>query len=155
MELPGMPTTKGKNDLSRRQVLAIAAAGAIVLVFVVFNVYLLCRTGSADLEWARAIYLLHGLESIAFVATGFLIGRDVHRRRAEQAEKAVQNAQESAVAAQVRATQAETRLEDLRKAILTYSDQLAYGRSVVGTVPMEMLVALVTELAPEEEAPES
>jgi len=144
-----------KAYLAWKQIIAAVAGVAIVVIFVWFNIYLLIRTGSADLEWARAIYLLHGLESIAFVATGFVIGRDVHRRRAEQAEKAVQNAQESAGAAQLRATQAETRLEDLRKAILTYSDQLAYGRSVVGTVPMEMLVALVTELAPEEEAPES
>ena len=153
MESPGIPTAKGKNDLSWRQVLAIVGAGAIVLVFIGFNIYLLCRTGSADLEWARAIYLLHGLESIAFVSAGFLLGRDLHRRRAEENEKAVQNAQESAAAAQLRAAQAETRLEDLRKVILTYNDQLAYGRSLVGTVPMEMLVALVTEPAPEEESP--
>ena len=155
MESPSTPAGIAKAYLAWKQIIAAVASVAVVVIFVWFNIYLLIRTGSADLEWARAIYLLHGLESIAFVAAGFLIGRDVHRRRAEQAEKAVQNAQESAAAAQLRATQAETRLEDLRKAILTYSDQLAYGRSVVGTVPMEMLVALVTELAPEEEAPES
>ena len=106
----------------------------------------------ADLEWTRGAYLLHGMESIAFAVVGFLLGRNVHRRRAEQAETDVKDTQEGAIAAQLRATQAETRLEDVRKALLAYNDQLAYGRSVVGTVPMEMLVALVAEPTPEEES---
>ena len=154
MESPSTPPWMAKGDLPWKQIIAAGAGVAIVVVFVWFNIYLLIRTGSADLEWTRAAYLLNGIESIAFAAAGFFFGSDVHRRRAEQAEKDVESARKGAASAQVRAVEAETRLKDLRKAILTYSDQLAYGRSAMGTVPAEMLVALVSELPAEEEAPE-
>jgi len=154
MESPGTPTEMGKSDLGWKQMIAAAIGVAVVVVFVGSNIYLLSRTRSTDLEWARAVYLLNGVESIAFAAAGYFFGTDVHRRRAEQVEKEVKSAREDAALAALRAAQSETRLHDLRKAILSYSDQLAYGRSGMGTAPAEMLVALVSEIPAEAEASE-
>ena len=43
---------------------------------------------ASDLEWARATYLLNGLEALAFAGAGFFFGREVNRQRAERAEDA-------------------------------------------------------------------
>jgi len=153
--LPAPTPTGSKIDLPWKRIIPIGAGVAIAVIFVWLNVYLLTKTSASDLEWMRGVYLLNGLQSIGFAAAGFLLGNDLHRRRAEQAEKDLKSAQESGALAQLRATQAETRLEDLKKAILTYNEQLSYGRSVIGTVPMGMLVALVGELPSGEEDPAS
>jgi hypothetical protein len=70
--------------------------------------YLLSRTLAAtELEWTRAVYLLNGVEAIAFAAAGFLFGKEVHRQQAESAQQLAKEAQEEAADARVTAAQSE------------------------------------------------
>lgn len=99
-------------------VLALVGFGLIV-------VYLLGRTTEAnETEWTRALYLLNGVEAIAFAAAGYLFGREVNRRRAEQAEERAEQAEErveevgvEAVEARTRAVEAESKGKALAAAI--------------------------------------
>ena len=75
--------------------------------FAVFISYLLRQIAATDQEWARMIYLLSGIEAIVFAAAGFLFGREVHRKRADDAEAEVSAATQTAHQANLRAVQAE------------------------------------------------
>jgi hypothetical protein len=54
--------------------------------FALFLMYLLQHLSASDSEWNRAIYLLEGVEAIAFAAAGYFFGKEVNRKRAENAE---------------------------------------------------------------------
>lgn len=65
--------------------------------------------------WSRYIYLLGGLEAIVFTAVGWLFGREVNRKQAEQAEAATNEAK----AAKKEASDAKVQGNGLKQAILT------------------------------------
>ena len=58
-------------------------------------------------EWARLVYLLSGVEAIAFAAAGYFFGREVNRARAEAAEEDANVSRDESRRAQDRATRAE------------------------------------------------
>ena len=61
--------------------------GVIVILFLLFITYsVFGRLNLPDNEWTRAVYLLSGIEAVAFAGAGFLFGREVNRQRAENAE---------------------------------------------------------------------
>jgi hypothetical protein len=78
--------------------------GVAVITLVCFGIlliYMLTLTSSAsEIQWQRAVYLLSGVEAIAFAAAGFLFGKEVHRQQAEQATARADQAEEKAAAAQ-------------------------------------------------------
>lgn len=80
-----------------------------VTIFVLFN--LADDSGVDEPIWSRYIYLLGGLEAIVFTAVGWLFGREVNRKQAEQAEKATKDAAD-----------AKAKGEGLRQAILVAGD---------------------------------
>ncbi len=85
-----------------------AAAGLLVLVaLAIMIVYLLKHTDMVESEWNRAIYLLSGVESIAFAAAGYFFGREVNRKRAENAEHNAKEAEKTAQTESEKAKQAE------------------------------------------------
>ena len=47
-----------------------------------------------ETSWAHALYFYHGVEAIAFAAAGFFLGREVQRRRADEAERKADDAQQ-------------------------------------------------------------
>ncbi|SHJ79395.1 hypothetical protein [Pseudozobellia thermophila] len=61
-------------------------AVALLVGYGFFIYYLVGRVDSGDPAWSRLIYLFSGVEAIVFAAVGFLFGKEVNRRRAEQAE---------------------------------------------------------------------
>jgi cytochrome bd-type quinol oxidase subunit 1 len=67
--------------------------------------------------WGRYTYLLGGLEAIVFTAVGWLFGREVNRKQAEQAEKATEEA-----------AQAKKKGEGLKQAILTHPSVAGNGQ---------------------------
>jgi hypothetical protein len=61
-------------------VLALAAFFVMILM-------LLQRTSTDDVTWTRSVYLLSGIEAVAFAGVGWLFGKEVQRERADKAEK--------------------------------------------------------------------
>lgn len=113
-----------------------ALAGVITFVavvgFAVIAVVLWGDVDSAtDTQWARKTYILAGVEAITFAAVGWLFGKEVHRERAEAAEKTAEAAQtkvdakaaEAANAGKVGATAAAAG-RSLRDAILAKQEAL-------------------------------
>jgi hypothetical protein len=84
----------------------ITYVGLVVAVLALFSfglliMYMLTRTSDAtELEWQRDVYLLSGVEAVAFAAAGFLFGKEVHRQQAEQATARADKAEEKAAEAQ-------------------------------------------------------
>lgn len=84
--------TSGSYDLVK-----FVAAVAAMLAFGWFVYYMLGQTKTEEKEWTRAVYLFQGVEAVAFAAAGFIFGKEVHRERAEKAEKrAVEGEKEAA-----------------------------------------------------------
>lgn len=92
--------TTGGSSLSGRDIIIIVVAVVILLIFVGFAIYVLGLTDTQEPQWSRAVYVLGGIEAIAFAAAGFLFGTEVNRRRAENAEERVTGAENRANAAQ-------------------------------------------------------
>lgn len=74
----------------------ILAAGVLV-AYGFFIYYLIGKVGVKDPDWSRLIYLFSGVEAIVFAAAGFLFGKEVNRKRAEQAEIEKDHAKKQAV----------------------------------------------------------
>ena len=68
-------------------VLKLLVACAAVIACGSFVYYMLGQTKTEEKEWTRAVYLFQGVEAVAFAAAGFIFGKEVHRERAEKAEK--------------------------------------------------------------------
>jgi hypothetical protein len=108
----------GKISPGWKDPITCILASLALLGFAWFIIYLLGRTSTKDeIEWTRSVYLLTGVESIVFAAAGFLFGREVHRSRAENAEKRAGKAEIQATESQKRATAAETKGKSLTAAI--------------------------------------
>lgn len=69
-----------------RSSLQYIIAVALLVGYGFFVYYLIGRVDSGDPAWSRLIYLFSGVEALVFAAAGFLFGKEVNRRRAEQAE---------------------------------------------------------------------
>src|SRR4051794_34020303 len=67
-----------------KNVVALAVAVLALVATALLIVFLLGKVG--DENWERYVYLLSGVEAIAFAATGWLFGKEVHREQAQTAE---------------------------------------------------------------------
>jgi hypothetical protein len=96
----------------------LAIALALIGLYV-FGVVVLFQSaddsGTSELIWGRYTFLLAGFEAIVFTAVGWLFGREVNRKQAEQAEKATDDAKEKAA----EAAEAKAKGEGLQRAILS------------------------------------
>jgi len=104
--------------------LALLVGYAITLI-VLFK--LADNSNVSEPVWSRYIYLLGGLEAVVFTAVGWLFGREVNRKQAEQAEKATDEA-----------TEAKKTGEGLKQAVLVTTNT---GQEVAGS-PLGELRAL-------------
>src|SRR4051794_35716921 len=109
-EDPGK-TVSGQNSQSPLARVAGAAketlAGLVTLLalagFSAFIIYLLFDIGAKDPVWSRRTYLFAAVEAITFAAVGWLFGKEVHRERAEAAEKRADSAETKADTASAKA----------------------------------------------------
>jgi hypothetical protein len=131
--------------------------GVAVITLVCFGlmlIYMLSLTSSAsELQWQRAVYLLSGVEAIAFAAAGFLFGKEVHRQQAEQATARADKAEEKAAAAQQNAILANrtaievrTRARALTAAIDAKAATYAQSTPPGSTIPPGQPPAFQTDL---------
>ncbi|WP_142783825.1 hypothetical protein [Changchengzhania lutea] len=88
----------------------------IFIVYLIFIGYLLWRTDTKDdLIWTRMLFLFTGIEAIVFAALGYVFGRDVHRKRAENAEKNAEDAKKDEAKAKKDAEEAKDKAQKERE----------------------------------------
>jgi hypothetical protein len=87
--------TGSSNNNGLSPMLLFFIALGLILVYLVI-LWLLFRSaddqGANETVWGRYMFLLGGLEAVVFTAVGWLFGREVNRKQAEQAEQATQEA---------------------------------------------------------------
>ena len=112
MESQNMSATNYNNSSSIK-LIAVSVAVVAILLYVGADIFLFMKLDVLKEQWDKAIFLYKGLEAIALAGAGFLFGREVHRERAESAEKradrneeGVKNGQKLAGAIKVSAQQA-------------------------------------------------
>ena len=102
-----------KTPAWRDSLAAVVAVCALLLFLVLVILMFLHRSGS-DAAWARLVYLLTGVEAVAFAGAGWIFGKEVHRGEAQRAEKQVQTEQQRASQAEDDARQASRAAETER-----------------------------------------
>jgi hypothetical protein len=119
------------NEISETGRTSLADIGKFIIAvlcligFAWLVVFLLGMLNAQEPAWTRAVYLLSGVEAVAFAAAGFLFGREVNRERAEKAEKRADVAADKAAAESKKASEAETKGNSLAALIRSKSDSLA------------------------------
>ncbi len=86
-----------------RDAIVLLIAAIALLFFGWLTITMLSKTTEqSETTWSRALYLYRGVEALAFAAAGFLFGREVQRRRVDEAEERATRAQEAAQSATAR-----------------------------------------------------
>ncbi len=116
----------------------------ILAGFALFMMFLLQWLSLGDSEWNRAIYLLGGVEAIAFAAAGYFFGKEINRKRAESAEASATNLAAAATSKAEDAAGSEARGQALRAAIEARKGWLA---GPLGTKEAKPPEAVIDELA--------
>ncbi|MDX1363366.1 MAG: hypothetical protein R3243_04085 [Arenibacter latericius] len=78
---------EGKSNKNNSDLLPYIIAVGVLIGYGFFIYFLIGKSNAKELDWSRLIYLFSGVEAIVFAAVGFLFGREVNRKRAENAEK--------------------------------------------------------------------
>ena len=107
-----------------RDSLAAVVAVSALLVFLVLVILMFLNRSGSETAWSRLVYLLTGVEAVAFAGAGWMFGKEVHRGEAQRAEEQVHTEQE-------RADQAE---EGARKANETAHTEQLRGARIVQAV---------------------
>lgn len=88
---------------------------ALVLLIYLCLVYRAWNASGDEAEmWARKIYLLGGVESLAFAAAGWFFGREVNRKAVDNLQSQADKARDDAGSAQDKEKQALERLDSAR-----------------------------------------
>jgi uncharacterized protein HemX len=87
-----MSNGNGGTGSNSRIPLIVAVAIVLLVIYLVF-VYLLYQQVDTTPEaaWNRLVFLLTGVEAVAFAGAGYLFGREVNRQRADNAEQRAQS----------------------------------------------------------------
>jgi hypothetical protein len=110
-----------------RESLAGGVAVCALLLFLVLVILMFAQRGTSDTAWSRLVYLLTGVEAVAFAGAGWIFGKEVHRVEAQRAEEQVQTEQNRANEAENGARQADenAQAERLRGARIVQAIQTA------------------------------
>jgi len=109
-------------------VLIVIYAAALLLLYLKAD-----NSAVTETIWGRYVFLLGGLEPIVFAAVGWLFGREVNRKQAEQAGQATATAAAATADAAATAAKAET----FRASILALTgsaEPTVLGAAFVGDV---------------------
>jgi hypothetical protein len=88
---------------------AVYVGIGIIVGFAALVVFMLIGSSQSELDWSRKVYIFGSVEAIAFTAAGYFFGKEVHRERAENAEKSAEKNREKADAADKQRAEAEHR----------------------------------------------
>ncbi len=97
---PAAPSSGSDIPATIRERWALPVGLALLSAFVVLFVIMVRTANTSDeVHWSRLTYLFGSAEAIVFAFIGWLFGREVHRQRAEVAEKSARQAEERTDAA--------------------------------------------------------
>jgi len=88
------------NPPAWRDSLAGWVSACSLVAFFALIILMFTERGGSQTVWDRLVYLLTGVEAVAFASAGWLFGKEVHRSEAQQAEKQVVTERERASQAQ-------------------------------------------------------
>ncbi len=142
---------------------SIIVALAAIALFSLMIWKMLGLIGAEEPNWSRAVYLLTGVEAIAFAAAGFLFGKEVHRQQAEKAVERADKAEATLDECRKQAQESEKyhcQAQDLARAVISKAKTIAtrtkeYTVLEAGTIAkiidseFDELVTLVYRLFPE------
>jgi hypothetical protein len=84
------------THLGLKDWVAPIVAGVLIVVLIIFYVFLYLNLNAATEAWSRLTYMSGGMEAIAFVAAGYLFGKEVNRQQAQDATADKKQAQAAA-----------------------------------------------------------
>lgn len=115
----------GKRDW--RDSLAAVVAVCGLLVFLILVILMFAQRGGSQTAWDRLVYLLTGVEAVAFAGAGWVFGKEVHRGEVQRAENQVKTEKQRADQAQEDARDANktAQAERLRGARIAQAVQTA------------------------------
>ncbi|WP_373516541.1 hypothetical protein [Pricia sp.] len=90
-------------------------ASVVLVAYGFFLYFLIGKTDAKELDWSRLIYLFSGVEAIVFAAAGFLFGREVNRKRAENAEEEKKQVQKEKKQVELEVKQSENQKEEIKE----------------------------------------
>ncbi|HTS98975.1 MAG TPA: hypothetical protein VMI33_20405 [Streptosporangiaceae bacterium] len=106
-------TAKGDPPAWRESLAGAVAVSALVAFLVLVALMFLLRGGS-ETVWSRLVYLLTGVEAVAFAGAGWLFGKEVHRSEAQHAQEQVATEQQRADRADTAAREAADKADEAR-----------------------------------------
>jgi hypothetical protein len=129
-----------------------ALLGFLVLVILMFQ-----QRGGSQTAWDRLVYLLTGVEAVAFAGAGWLFGKEVHRAEAKAEQQRADNAETDARESAQQADTERTRGMQIAVAAATAAVQQPVRRvgerEVSATAgadnPMDSVADLARRLYPE------
>jgi len=142
---------------------SIIVALAAIALFSLMIWKMLGLIGAEEPNWSRAVYLLTGVEAIAFAAAGFLFGKEVHRQQAEKAVERADKAEATLDECRKQAQESEKyhyQAQDLARAVISKAKTIAtrtkeYTVLEAGTIAkiidseFDELLTLVNHIFPE------
>lgn len=154
--------TTGNTLNSQRFILAVV----MFISYLAFITYLVIMAGKDDsVMWTKLLYLFTGIETIVFAALGYVFGQDINRKRAENAENALDNAKQEEANAKVETEKAKKEAQKEREKGIALSTAIkstssndqtilesfsAEGTSGNSTNNISFLTKLAYELYPKE-----
>lgn len=114
---------RGGSELKSASRTDAASIAALVTTtaYVLLMCVLIFNSTHNEIEWSRAIWLLKGIEVIAFAAAGYLFGRTIQRQ--ETIEAQVDRRKAEAETDKIRAA-----IENAHAAIISSENQIQYSR---------------------------
>ena len=119
----------GKRDW--RDSLAAVVAVCGLLVFLILVILMFAQRGGSETAWDRLVYLLTGVEAVAFAGAGWVFGKEVHRGEVARAENQVKTEKQRADQAQedARDANATAQAERLRGARIAQAVETASAQA--------------------------
>ncbi len=77
-----MPKLPGPTVLA-----SVAAALVVLIAYLAGVIWLITQQGDGDTAWTRSVYIVSGLQTLAFAAAGWFWGTQVNRGAAEVAQR--------------------------------------------------------------------
>jgi uncharacterized integral membrane protein len=111
---PTTPETPKQGKSTLKDWVSIILGAVLVILYLVFLFLMRNLVNADELVWTRSVYLLSGLEAIAFAAAGYFFGSEVNRKAAESAKEDAETAKTEAKTAKEGQIDAEKKFVEAR-----------------------------------------
>lgn len=111
---PTTPETPKQGKSTLKDWVSIILGAVLVILYLVFLFLMRNLVDADELAWTRSVYLLSGLEAIAFAAAGYFFGSEASRKAADSAKEDAETAKTDAKTAKKGQTDAEKKFVEAR-----------------------------------------